>query len=1121
MRAPSVPPRARLRPLSLAVALLLASCEGGGIESRGLYPAPAPGRIPGASYISTPAGKLSIADGNLLLPREDLPVDTRLGLIRVGQTFNTADRRWIDWLDLRYDGTVLIDEHGTRLGERELEGTRWTRLDERSLRTRGGRIYRFEEGRLSRIETSLPDAPTLEFERDGQGRLTRILQRLRTRPREETVLEIRYVGSSVLLESYGRTAHRARDPQGRLEAVQEPAAFETDGAPTRYLYDAEGRLAAIVDPTGVATTLGYDDGGRIEEVTRGSEQHRFAYQLRASIEGWFALVHVEPTGAISEYRHDGSGRVRRRRDPGGAIWRAGYRGPLLAWWEDPLGARWSFDYVAGERIARTDPRGVRESWETEPGAWNRLRTDETPWRRFEDARGGVWTQEFDSSGRPASSTDPVGARHEFDYDGAALRSVRGPTGFVSCFGYDAAHGQVTSIDPGCSHDPQLLPRDQAGRLLQDVGGGWRVFDDSSRTREILFPDADAGDSQRFVFERDAAGRLVESVNPYGGRMEFERDDAGRVIGVREWIGWVPEGWTELWADEQIERDAAGRLISRLRPDGERVDLVRDRNGRVVELRYLDRAGALLAEVRLARDAVGRIVRIDDSRNAGPTVIERDLTGRPRRIAYPNGEWLVRDLDPAGDLTRLELYTSNGVLLRRFDWVRDVLGRPIELYEDGELIGEAAYSTTETRVRWKSGVTQDRVFDELGRLAQLVLRAPDGTPLREFDLFYWRIGGTPTNRLRRVIDRTQTGEGASVNYDGGGRVAAWFGDWTYTFGWDLLGNLRLRRLWGPDDAEDSFGLAYNPTRTRLWNVGSNEVSQDPRGRVVRIGDRSIEWEPFDRPRRLGPVELRYSTLGKPISRTVEGEETRFLFGGLVQADADLRPETLELEGILVDLRTGEHEYLHRDLRNNVAGVTDDAGSLVALRRFGPFGTRELVGSSRSVRGFAGGEEVGEFVLIGARVYFPRAGRFLSPDPIPDWLNRYTYAHGDPVNFWDPDGLDRRHIKTLVELEVVGPAKLSARLRIAVEEVLIDEPDSEAAESNEAGDGSDAGAGNPGSSPSNFPEVPNSPTIPDFNLPPRMGGCDAISTSPSAVATLLALLPFLVLLFGRGARSTARR
>jgi uncharacterized protein RhaS with RHS repeats len=47
-------------------------------------------------------------------------------------------------------------------------------------------------------------------------------------------------------------------------------------------------------------------------------------------------------------------------------------------------------------------------------------------------------------------------------------------------------------------------------------------------------------------------------------------------------------------------------------------------------------------------------------------------------------------------------------------------------------------------------------------------------------------------------------------------------------------------------------------------------------------------------------------------------------------------------------------------------------------------------------------------MGHRYYDPTVGRFIEPDPIVDAsqdrdLNRYTYAHGDPVNKNDPSGL----------------------------------------------------------------------------------------------------------------------
>ncbi len=45
-----------------------------------------------------------------------------------------------------------------------------------------------------------------------------------------------------------------------------------------------------------------------------------------------------------------------------------------------------------------------------------------------------------------------------------------------------------------------------------------------------------------------------------------------------------------------------------------------------------------------------------------------------------------------------------------------------------------------------------------------------------------------------------------------------------------------------------------------------------------------------------------------------------------------------------------------------------------------------------------------MLLGARIYDPAVGRFLSPDPVLQLINPYTYTLGNPVWFSDPEGTD---------------------------------------------------------------------------------------------------------------------
>ncbi|MFE4665117.1 RHS repeat-associated core domain-containing protein [Streptomyces sp. NPDC056734] len=97
--------------------------------------------------------------------------------------------------------------------------------------------------------------------------------------------------------------------------------------------------------------------------------------------------------------------------------------------------------------------------------------------------------------------------------------------------------------------------------------------------------------------------------------------------------------------------------------------------------------------------------------------------------------------------------------------------------------------------------------------------------------------------------------------------------------------------------------------------------------------------------------------------------------------------------------------------NVALAT---GNRVKFSKTDPFGVERTESSSwRSHEGYIGGtEDAGAgLVHLGARLYDPTTGRFLSPDPVldladPVQMNGYVYCENNPVTFADPTGLMSR-------------------------------------------------------------------------------------------------------------------
>ncbi len=120
------------------------------------------------------------------------------------------------------------------------------------------------------------------------------------------------------------------------------------------------------------------------------------------------------------------------------------------------------------------------------------------------------------------------------------------------------------------------------------------------------------------------------------------------------------------------------------------------------------------------------------------------------------------------------------------------------------------------------------------------------------------------------------------------------------------------------------------------------------------------------------------------------------------------------------------YIHKNYLGSIYCVTDETGEIVSLGEnkqqiysFDPWGRRrnyqtwsfmDVPGSFLFDRGFTTHEHMDNFGLINmnGRVYDPRLGRMLSPDPFvqdntySQSYNRYSYAFNNPLKYIDPTG-----------------------------------------------------------------------------------------------------------------------
>ena len=798
----------------------------------------------------------------------------------------------------------------------------------------------------------------------------------------------------------GRTVQFTKGPNGRIDSIVDPA-----GRTFRYAYDAVGNLTRFTDPLGNATTYQYDAKNNLTALIdpKGNRTIGLTYDSQNRVA---TLIEGEETWT---YTYQPSLKRTTKRDS--------------------LGRTWTYDYNAfGNITKRVDPLGGTETFEFDSNS---------NITGFTDKKGNRTTATYDAMGNVASSTDALGnvttytydatfdvllttrdalnnvTRFEYDARGNLLKNIN-PLGNETTFQYDAkgqliretdAAGNTTTHEYD-SYGNLTLTTDPAGNTITntyDIMGklitmtdreghmGGFVYDDGQR----LIRTSDA-QGHTTTNEYDAAGNLVAVTLPNGARTVYEYDAFNRQVRTTNSLNQVtsftydrksnllsrtdPRGMQIRFTYDALSRpvrrtrpgdevvytyDPAGNLLSLTDGDSS-LTLVYDALYRITEARTGATAGQPATSIRYSYDANGNRATLTDS-SGGVTNYTYDGLLRLMAIADPAGQTYSFNYDALSQRTRLS--RSSGLTT---SYSYDMLNRPVGVTHQSAA-GTQAFSTT---------------YDRIGN--RLSLGDSDGTHTFSYDGLYRLLsanhpaGGAPaeTYAYDSVGNRTSSHLSAAYAYDTANRLTA---DAVYDYGYDANGNL-IRKT------ERTTGKVTNYTydaENQLTGIAFSDGTS---------------------------AAYRYDGIGRRIEKNVNGQVTRYVYDGMdilaeYSASGTLTARYVngpELDEVLAVRRGGTTLDLELDPLGSVTRVTDGA-TVSASRTYDSFGRIVAqTGSADIPYAFQGREFDPESGLyyFRARYYDPQLGRFVSEDPIrfAGGINFYQFARNNPINLFDPMGMD---------------------------------------------------------------------------------------------------------------------
>lgn len=1053
--------------MALLAGLLLSGC---------LDPQPGMKAYQRPAQIGLPKGvSVNAMGGNLILVQEDLSIDTWLGTRGVRRTFNSGKilgqaRTWRFDFETTYDGSTFVAPDGAVHDVSDLSGTKripgsdWVRLSATRVKTLGGLVHEFRDGLLDRIFWHGEEGQRyLQMGTSyvaGAWRIVAIDQCLTDRPGPDcvNVFTIGYDGNGRVHAITDRAARRAEytyDGEGRLSRARD--GLDVARGWSGFVFSHAGNVMSVSNSEGESYTVTFDARNRpkrIEYQGEGNPAYAFEYGWsKASFPKDYTNL-TDPLGNVTTYRYFRDRRLGVIHHPLNEIeyfgWGTGeYNFEITAHARPTHMVTYTYT-SGGDELVIDDPMGgsARISYtpltgrESNPG-----NPTARPVRLLKDGVGTLLARRSwhgSSKGyRLAYSENGEGERRTYDYDAFGNLSSIAYGQVVTTFSNYGEHGHAgTETTNGNSYSRGY---DAVGNLLfnRKISAGtvgvdqWPRYDEDRNRVEWKLRSAGGG-SVTATYRSDH--QLASIQRPFGGNTTFGYDALGRRVSKTDWVA-ATESSPPAPQTSTVEYTPMAQVAARTLPNGMRSEWTYDARGRIlsaVDSRYW----AIESSLYNTYDAKGQLVSAVSG--TGPAFAEfyqYDSRGHVSRVDFTDGEHARLDYDHRGRLTSQRYYAASGNQIVRINRNYDSANRETRLIADGqELIRTNWGAHGKSWENFGNGMHRDYYYSASGALASTATESSDenycDSDGRVEDASCFSLGAGPfdcsagltrgwhSDTWSSSCRRRESTEEAFL-FDTH-RLAGWQSSQTTRYLWDELSNVTQI---DHQSAGAVSTFVYNATRNRLLRIERSQGSTrlytyDNAGFVTSRRGEPYAWTARGQLKQRGAYTMDYDGLGRLRRVSASGAPLKiYRFGGNMEYDTQGNPVALDLGHVRILLDgSGRRYYRHLDHRGNVKFTTSDppTGAATVLQHYsyGPFGLEGLDGDTSDFsHRFAGGMALGGVVLLGARPYDQEAGRFLAPDPILQPVNQYTYAMGNPVDFWDPGGMAPRSSRQ-AQLQRVG-------------------------------------------------------------------------------------------------------